>query len=285
MLNLLRAESHWRVIGSGSGEEPFKRHKLTTAIQDASRRAGRDDIVIPRLVLPAVIARLNKTDRRMQRLVTTTEIDETVAAVHKERAADPGYAHRVSGILDEWRRRDSPGRERLPAPADPPVHAEACTERRPTEVPISSRKHETIWGKSVEDLREVGSPEAREVFQNIAASVSGITAIMLGRRSRGRLRNTCGATMKASSIPFVIGGAVVRQVRNGGNRTALPGARSVQRRGVANLARHQGTTSSDWTLGELATRKPGIHRRETTRMDRPDEMVPSAGGHENSQQI
>ena len=177
LLDLLQAESHWRVIRSGAREEPFKRHKLTTAIQDASRRAGRDDIVVPRDVLPEIIERLNKTDRQMQGLVTTKEINETVEAVLTERAADPGYADRVSGILAEWRRRESTG---LPAPTDPPVRAMGRTQHRETEVPISSRRHETIWGKSVEKLRDVGSPEAREVFQNIAASVSGITAIKLG---------------------------------------------------------------------------------------------------------
>ena len=206
LLDLLQAESHWRVIRSGSRDEPFKRHKLTTAIEEASRRAGRDDIVVPCDVLPEVIDRLNKTNRRMQGLVTTKEIHETVAAVLTERAADPGYADRVSGILAEWHRRESTGRERLPTPTDSPVRAMGGAEHRETDVPISSRRHETIWGKSVEKLRDVGSPEAREVFQSIAASVSGITAIKLGRRSRGRLRNTCGATIQPSSMPFVING-------------------------------------------------------------------------------
>ena len=55
----------------------------------------------------------------------------------------------------------------------------------------------------------------------------------LGRRSRGRLRNTCGATIQASSLPFVINGQLFD--RNARADTVQHfQVRAVRRREVAN---------------------------------------------------
>lgn len=57
--NLLRAERSWRVVKSGEWpDQPFERKKIVEAVRAACRDAKRDDILIPRLVLPRVIEEL-----------------------------------------------------------------------------------------------------------------------------------------------------------------------------------------------------------------------------------
>ena len=77
LLNLLRAERSWRVVKSGERtDEPFERRKIMEAVRAACRDAKRDDIVIPRLVLPRVIDRLRASDRKVNKSLTTTAIDK-----------------------------------------------------------------------------------------------------------------------------------------------------------------------------------------------------------------
>ena len=75
LLGLLGAESNWSVLKSEQSEEPFNRHSLMAAIQGARRHAHRDDVVMPRLVLPEVMERLRRSERRMRRRLTTATID------------------------------------------------------------------------------------------------------------------------------------------------------------------------------------------------------------------
>ena len=105
LLDLLGAESNWSVFKSEQREEPFNLHTLMAAIQGACRHAHRDDVVMPRLVLPEVMERLRRSERRMRRQLTTATIDETVTEVLSELEADPVHGEMAVGILDAWRRR------------------------------------------------------------------------------------------------------------------------------------------------------------------------------------
>ena len=105
LLDLLGAESNWSILKSRQREKSFDRHTLMAAIQGACRDARRDDVVMPRLVLPEVIERLRKSDRRMRRQLTTAMIDETVRGDLSELEAAPVHGEMAVGILDAWRRR------------------------------------------------------------------------------------------------------------------------------------------------------------------------------------
>lgn len=201
LLDLLRAESNWVVVRSGEPRgDAFDRRRLMTAIQDACRQAGRDDIVIPRLVLPSVIESLQRSDRRIRREISTATIDQTVTAVLDGFRAQPAYAEAAADVLQAWRsqggsrKRPNAVRETPPSPIS-----------TATSVPISCGKsHGTIWGTTVNELHDVPLP-AREVFKSIS-SVSGITAIKLGPFGRKGKRNTCQAWVKESPEPFVLDG-------------------------------------------------------------------------------
>ena len=200
LLDLLRAESNWLVVRSGATRgDAFDRRKLMTAVQDACRQAGRDDIVIPRLVLPSVIESLQKSDRRIRREISTATIDGTVTAVLDGFRAQPAYAEAAADVLRAWRSqggraRPNAVRERVSGPMS-----------TATRVPISCGKsHGTIWGTTISDIRDVPQP-AREVFMSIS-SVSGITAIKLGPFGWKGKRSTCQAWVKESPEPFVLDG-------------------------------------------------------------------------------
>lgn len=220
LLDLLGAESNWRVLKSGQREKPFDRHTLMAAIQGACRDARRDDVVMPRLILPEVIERLRKSDRRMRRQLTTATIDATVREVLSELEADAVHGEMAVGILDAWRCRVT-DRRSLPASFDDPIRrgdgvggvAEPKLnlggERRfsETSVPVScgGKSHATIWGTTVKRLDDIPSADAREVLSSIV-SVPGITAIHLGPFGRKESRNTSGATVAVSPTQFVIEG-------------------------------------------------------------------------------
>ena len=222
LLDLLGAESNWSIIKSRQREKPFDRHTLMAAIQGACRDARRDDVVMPRLVLPEVIERLRKSDRRMRRQLTTATIDETVREVLSELEADPVHGEMAVGILDAWRRRVTDRRSLRSPFDDANLHGdgdggtgvakprlEFGVERllRETSVPVScgGKSHATIWGTTVKRLDDIPSADARSVLSSIA-SVPGITAIVLGPFGRKESRNTSGAMVAVSPTPFVIEG-------------------------------------------------------------------------------
>ena len=220
LLDLLGAESNWSVLKSGQRQEPFNRHTLMATIQGACRDARRDDVVMPRLVLPEVMERLRRSDRRMRRQLTTATIDETVREVLSELEADPVHGEMADGILDAWRRRvtDSgspraPFGDSIPHAHDGAGVAEPALEYgvehrlRETNVPVScgGKSHATIWGTTVKRLDDIPSPNARKILGSIA-SVQGITAINLGPFGSKESRNTSGAMVVVSPTPFVIEG-------------------------------------------------------------------------------
>ena len=104
--NLLRAERSWRVVKSGARtEERFERGKIMEAVRAACREAKRDDIVIPRVVLPRVIEQLRGSDRSVKKSVTTTDIDKAIADVLNLLDSDAVHAEAVAGVSNAWRRR------------------------------------------------------------------------------------------------------------------------------------------------------------------------------------
>ena len=220
LLDLLGAESNWSVLKSEQREKPFDRHTLMAAIQSACRDARRDDVVMPRLVLPEVIERLRRSERRMRRQLTTATIDETVREVLSELEADSVHGEMAVGILDAWRRRvtdrrslqgsfDDPLRrgDDVAGVAEPRLGLGGERRLRETSVPVScgGKSHTTIWGTTVKRLDDIPSADAREVLSSIV-SVPGITAINLGPFGRKESRNTSGAMVAVSPTPFVIEG-------------------------------------------------------------------------------
>lgn len=211
LLDLLRAEAHWRVIKSGGrGEEPFLRRKLVTAIRSACRSTGRDDLVVPRLVLPGVLERLRRTNRQIRKRFAAGEIDNEVIATFAALEDDPQRRSSVSGVSATWKHHQH-DKQRVP---QHPRRREVTSDGA-VHVEISSTKsHSTIWGKSVKQLDDIPSSDAKQVFRAIS-KVPGITRIVLGPFGHKGSRLRCAANVSASSTPFVIDGQLFDRARKG----------------------------------------------------------------------
>lgn len=199
LFGLLQAEFGWQVVKAGGRKtEGFERRKILDAVRSACRQAKRDDVTIPGLVLPRVIERLQASDRRMRKSVTTTDIRTAVTDVLEQLGGDPLHADAVTGVLNAWH---SPT-ERA-AVGSPGLVRERLTA---ADVPVSCGKsHATIWGKTVRKIDDIPAP-AKGVFQSIS-SVLGITRITLGRFGHKEKRSKCQAmVMKESRTPCVIEG-------------------------------------------------------------------------------
>ena len=204
LLNLLRAERSWRVVKSGGRTgESFERRKIMEAVRGACHDAKRDDIAIPRLVLPRVIERLRASDRKINKSFTTTDIDNAVMDILNLLESDPLHADSVSGVLHAWReRRDRTARLTMP------VRISTDRKRLPAaQVPVSSgsKSHATIWGHTIKRIEDIPSPAARHVV-GIIVSVQGITKITLGQFGHKSSRSSCQAWVGESNTPFVIEG-------------------------------------------------------------------------------
>ena len=145
LLDLLGAESNWSVLKSGQREEQFNRHTLMAAIQGACRDARRDDVVMPRMVLPEVMERLRRSERRMRRQLTTATINETVTEVLSEIEAGPVHGEMADGFLDAWRRRvtDSDSPRAPSSDSIPRAHAQAGVAELEVEYGVEHRLRET----------------------------------------------------------------------------------------------------------------------------------------------
>ena len=202
--NLLRAERSWHVVKSGAkGNQPFERKKIMDAVRATCREANRDDIVIPRLVLPRVIEQLRAGDRKINKSVTTTEIASAVTAVLTALESEASHSDAVKGVLNVWR-----GRRNWSGRATRRIPIQAALDRLPTaNVPVScgGKSHGTIWGNTVQRLEDIPSSEALHVFRSIV-SVQGITRITLGQFGRKAHRSACQASVGVSKTAFVIEG-------------------------------------------------------------------------------
>lgn len=205
LLDLLRAEDGWTVLKSaGRGDEPFDRRKLMSAVRGACRAAGRDDIVVPGLIFPAVIDRLKKSDRRIRKQLAAGQIHREALHMLSALAGDPAHARAVAGVEARWRSRFE--RKRSVRPGAP--------RRRPhgapgggVEVSCGEKSHATIWGKTVRALDDVPSAEARAALGAIRG-VPGVTRIVLGPFGRGRPRRPGTVDVAVSMTPHVIDGTL-----------------------------------------------------------------------------
>ena len=202
--NLLRAERSWRVVKSGGRtEERFDRGKIMEAVRAACQEAKRDDIVIPRLVLPRVIEQLRGSDRSVKKSVTTTDIDQAILGALGEVGADAVHAEAVEGVLNAWRRPDNgPARARRRTPNETDTGPLPAGQ---VSISCGGKAHATIWGKTVRRLDDIPSADARSVFKSIA-SVQGITRITLGQFGHKGSRTGCQAQVGVSRTPCVIEG-------------------------------------------------------------------------------
>ena len=210
LLDLLRAEATWEVVKRGSLREPFKRRKLVISIRTACRRSKCDDIVVPRLALPAIIERLKKSTRRIGHVLTTSDIDSAVVAILEDLETDPVHAETVNGVLAEWKttvlNKKAAFLKHRPSPTAPSSG---------TKVDVaSSKSHATIWGKAIKSLEEIPSQDARHVLRTISATL-GITRIALRHFNSKDSRSTCGAFVASSPTPFLIEGKLYDKGKKG----------------------------------------------------------------------
>ncbi|MCY4132786.1 MAG: hypothetical protein OXF39_09130 [Nitrospira sp.] len=214
LLDLLRAETTWEVAKRGSQREPFKRHKLVVSIRTACRHAKCDDIVVPRLALPAIIERLKKSTRRIRHSLTTSDINNAVVATLEDLETDPVHAETVKGVLVKWKTTVLKKNE------------DFFKHRSSSTVPssgmkvdvASSKSHATIWGKAIKSLDEIPSKDARHVFRTISAT-PGITRIDLRQFNSKDSRSTCGAFVESSPTPFLIEGKLYDKGKKGTMQT------------------------------------------------------------------
>ena len=214
LLDLLRAEAAWEVVKRGAQREPFKRRKLVISIRTACRRAKCDDIVVPRLALPAIIDRLNKSTRRIRNALTTSDIDNAVVATLAALETEPVHAETVKGVLTEWNTTVQNKKASFFKPRSSPT---APGSGAKVDV-ASSKSHATIWGKAIKRLDDIPSQAARHVFQTISAT-PGITRIDLGPFNGKDSRSTCGAFVASSSTPFLIEGKLYDKGKKGTMQT------------------------------------------------------------------
>lgn len=202
--SLLRAERRWHVNKHGGRTERFERRKIMEAVRGACRSATCDDITVPRLVIPEVIDRLERTDRKINESLTTTDIDRVVVDVLRGLEDEPAYRDSAAGVVDAWRDRAAAGGDRvLPAPPAGAGHLDPSIVR--ILISSGSKSHGTIWGAPVRSLADIPSSEARSVLRKIA-SVPGITRITLGPFGHKGERKECRAWVGGSQTANVIEG-------------------------------------------------------------------------------
>lgn len=192
LLKLLQANADWKVMKSGErSDEPFERQKLMKAIRGAFREAECDDLVVPRLVLELVIDQLDKSDRRIKKQFAARDINEKVAKSLKALEAHPRYEQAVKGVLTKWR---GYGESQSSAPeirspmGGSPVSVGGVS---------SAKSHSTIWGNTVNELKDIPSEQTRSIFKGILA-IPGVARITLGPFSGQEERPDCRAFIERS---------------------------------------------------------------------------------------
>lgn len=202
--SLLRAESEWHVVKSGErSDEPFDRRKLVSAIGAACRSAGRNDIVVSREALPAIIEHLKKSRRKIQDRVPSKEINRAVSTTLAELEADRTRSATFEGVLRQWQLKS---KKKLPAGGTVEMHDQPGSWETGVEV-SGTKAHSSIWGKTIRSVSDIPSVEARRTLDLIART-PGITRIRLGPFSRASRRRSTSAFLKTSSTPYVLEGGL-----------------------------------------------------------------------------
>ncbi len=212
LLDLLRATT-WDVIKRGSSQEPFKRQKLIASIREACRHVQCDDIFVPRIVLPKIIERLKET-RKIAHKLTTSDIGNAVVTTFQSFEMDPAYVKTVRGVLAEWQDASIRKKGHVLRPQSSAVSHFGMNVKV-----ASSRSHATIWGKTVNQLEDIPSKDARRVFQTIWATAPGITRINLGPFNDKESRRASGAFIESSMTPFLIEGKLYDRGKKGTMQT------------------------------------------------------------------
>ena len=170
--NVLRAES-WHVLKAGDkAPERFERRKLVESIGKACVSAGKDDVVVPRIVLPEVMDRLKGRlkSRKMGDQITSSDISEAVRDALEAFGNDDVHKTSVEGVLEQWTREAATRSGFADVGSQPAGDA---------SIRISSGADRTIWGNRVHVLGDIPSKEARTFFQTIM-NIQGVTEILLG---------------------------------------------------------------------------------------------------------
>ena len=216
--NVLRAES-WRVLKAGErASEPFDQRKLVESIGKACGSAGKDDVVVPRIVLPKVMDCLKGRlkGRKMGDQITSSDINESVQDALETLGKDDVHKKSVEGILEQWNKGDDYAKRfanvgSRPVPLARSSRPGSTTARLQNGVyekafvrVYSSQDHRTIWGINVRKLDDIPSAKARTFFKTLM-STPGITEIPLTLRSKGPRRSVCGV-ISWSPMPHVLDG-------------------------------------------------------------------------------
>lgn len=214
--DVLRAE-RWHVMKAGDrAPEPFDRRKLAGSIGKACGSAGKDDVVVPRIVLPEVMDRLKGRlkGRKMGDQITSSDIDESVQDALEALGNDDVYKTSVEGVLDRWRKGDGAAeRDREMRIAD--AGRQLAGEYLSASVKVYAPKsHTTIWGKSIRGVKDIPSKEARTFFETLMRA-RGITEIVLQKFSFKESRNSVCGAIKASPTPHVLDGKIFDREKMG----------------------------------------------------------------------
>lgn len=206
--DVLRAE-RWHVMkAGGKASEPFDRRKLVESIRAACGSAGKDDVVVPRIVLPEVMDRLKgrMKGRKMGDQITSRDIDESVQDALEALGKDDVYKTSVEGVLDRWQKGDGAAeRDREERLAD--AGRQPAGEYLSASVKVSAPKaHKTIWGKNVRSVEKI--PREAKVFFKTLMRTPGITEIVLGSFSTKESRKSVCGDIKASPTPHVLEGKI-----------------------------------------------------------------------------
>ena len=218
LLSIFRGEADWSVLKSTGEPEPFDRRKLMASIRAACRGAECDSIVGPGFIFPAVIDRLKKSEPPVRNQFPTSSIDkvvlETLRTLENDAVHPPAS---IEGVSEEWMRvRDNKYGDPWSHIQNRGVSQDSATW---VGVDISSPKsHGTIWGKTVKELRDIPSPDARRVF-DIIRQTRGITRITLGRFGHQDSRSSCKAIVSTSNTPCVIEGKLFDRGPKGTRQT------------------------------------------------------------------
>jgi hypothetical protein len=232
LLVLLELQSEIRAVSKKGGRaaEPFQREKLAASIRWACRAAGRDDVIVPTMVVPVVIEKL-LVKGVWEEQVSAAMIRDAVWEVLAELEADPLRGDEYAGIRAAWERHDlrakaggaplaagGAGAGSLPAPAAAPEPEFVTVGRKPYHITVEcKRTHSTIWGRNIKKLDDI-PPPVRGVFREIAC-VSGIKRIRFGQFSRGGHEGNCRVEIMASKTPGFIEGKCYDSGVKGGLQT------------------------------------------------------------------
>lgn len=178
--------ARWQVKKPVGGQsEPFDRRKVVASIGAACRRAGNDDVVIPRMVLPKTMERLKNV--KIDNQITTDNIDKAVQGALKELIEEDDHWNSLEGVLEQWNKGDDAAKRVLVtrhaagdgiAKRFAGVGSQPIGDAEAASVRISSGKHPAIWGNRVQALGDIPSKEARTFFQTIM-NVPGVIEIHL----------------------------------------------------------------------------------------------------------